>query len=95
LFYKNHIFICTNVKNEGKCCGNEPISSELIKELKTLVKTSNLTGKGGIRISSSGCMGRCEEGPIAVIYPEGQWFKIKDSQEREKIHNFIKCKKVL
>ncbi len=92
MFFKNHIFICTNVKQEGKCCGNEPASTELVKELKKLVKTSNLTGQGGIRISSSGCMGRCEEGPIAVIYPEGQWFNINDKKEREKIHQLINNK---
>ncbi len=88
-FFKKHIFICTNLKKEGRCCGKGSLPHEFIKELKDKIRTANLTGQGGIRVSSSGCMGRCEEGPIAVVYPEAEWFNIQDSQERQKIQDII------
>ena len=43
----------------------------------------------GARISTSGCMGRCEEGPVAVLYPEEKWFKIEDIQAQTKIQEYI------
>ncbi|MEI6187679.1 MAG: hypothetical protein WCP46_04155, partial [Alphaproteobacteria bacterium] len=58
-FYKTHIFICTNIKEVGKCCGKEPIAKELLSKLKKELKESGLDGEDKIRISSSGCLGRC------------------------------------
>ncbi len=87
-YYKTHIFICTNVKETGKCCGKEPVTKELLSKLKKDVKESGLGGEGKIRISSSGCMGRCSEGPVAVSYPEGKWYNLcteKDVAELEQI----------
>lgn len=89
LFYKKHIFICTNMKQKGKCCGSEEISHEAIKALKNLLQNLNLTGPGGVRVSSSGCLGRCDDGPIAVLYPEGSWFELKDTQQWENLQNNI------
>jgi (2Fe-2S) ferredoxin len=34
----------------------------------------DLHGPGKIRVSKSGCLGRCAEGPCIVIYPEGLWY---------------------
>ncbi len=31
-------------------------------------------GPGKIRVSKSGCLGRCSSGPCIVIYPEGIWY---------------------
>ena len=30
-----------------------------------------MDGRGGVRINNAGCLERCEEGPVMVIYPEG------------------------
>ena len=75
-FYKTHIFICTNIKETGKCCGNEAIAKETLSQLKSYVKENNLGGENGVRISQSGCLGRCDEGPCAVIYPQGKWLNL-------------------
>lgn len=90
LYYKYHIFICTNQKIEGKCCGNEQIVFDLVKQLKSYLRDLNFTGCGGVRVSTSGCMGRCMEGPIAVIYPEGQWYRINIDEEKEAFFKFIR-----
>jgi (2Fe-2S) ferredoxin len=27
-----------------------------------------------VMVSSTGCMSRCENGPLMVVYPEGSWY---------------------
>ncbi len=42
--------------------------------LKTKLVALGLHGAGKIRVSKSGCLGRCGLGPCIVIYPEGVWY---------------------
>lgn len=69
---KAHLFICTNKPDkEGKCGAKG--SEELRSELKQRCKEA--FGKNeSLRINSSGCLGFCERGITAVLYPEGKWF---------------------
>ncbi len=30
--------------------------------------------KSTVRINASGCLDACEFGPVAVVYPEGEWY---------------------
>jgi len=73
-YYNKHIFVCTNQKASGKTCcantGGEPFFDYLKKRLGEL----ELRGEGKIRVSKSGCLGRCDLGPCVVIYPEGVWY---------------------
>ncbi len=89
-FYNTHIFICTNVKETGKCCGKEPIAKELLSKLKKDVKDLGLNGEGKIRISSSGCLGRCNEGPVAVSYPEGKWYNLYEDNDVKELMQITK-----
>lgn len=88
-YYQKHIFICTNQKEKGKCCGQNPMSQETIDLLKKQVKELSLNKEGGVRISASGCLGRCSEGPVAVSYPEGRWFYLSSDEDLKKIMNSI------
>jgi (2Fe-2S) ferredoxin len=40
-----------------------------------------------IRINKSGCLDRCELGPVMVIYPEGVWYSFKNSEDIDEILN--------
>jgi (2Fe-2S) ferredoxin len=88
-YYKTHIFICTNVKESGKCCGKEPIAKQTVSQLKKQVKELDVGGEGNIRISSSGCMGRCSEGPVAVSYPTATWYNLLSSDDLKNLFNLI------
>jgi (2Fe-2S) ferredoxin len=44
-----------------------------------------LEGKGKVRVNKAGCMDRCEEGPVLVIYPEGVWYTYKTEEDIEEI----------
>ncbi len=67
--YEAHLFICTNTKANGECCG--PLgSNDLRSELKAVAKQR---WGGRVRINTSGCLDRCSEGIAAVLYPQGIW----------------------
>ena len=86
MFYKKHMFFCTNIKKDGTGCGK--ICSQDMQSLakKQLQATDNW-GEGKIRVSKSACLGRCELGPVAVVYPEGIWYTYIDQQDVEEIIN--------
>ena len=74
--YKSHLFICTNSPDKSGKCGSKN-SEALKKELKE--KCKEAFGKD-VRVSSSGCLGYCERGIAAVVYPDAKWlFDLEDS----------------
>jgi (2Fe-2S) ferredoxin len=38
-----------------------------------------------IRVNQSGCLDKCESGPVMVIYPEGIWYKYKNKLDIDEI----------
>lgn len=69
---KAHLFICTNKPDKDGKCGSKG-SEELRAELKQRCKEA--FGKNlDLRVNSSGCLGQCERGITAVLYPQGKWF---------------------
>lgn len=82
-FYQKHVFICNHRRSNGrKSCGHN-IDNQTIKELSYKFLSENKEDK--VRVSVSGCLGRCDEGPCLVIYPKGQWKKIKFNSRSELI----------
>lgn len=52
---------------------------------KQRVKALGLAGAGQVRINKAGCLNRCEEGPVVVIYPEGTWYTYIDETDIDDI----------
>ena len=48
-------------------------------------KELELAGAGKIRINQAGCLDRCEEGPVCVVYPEGTWYTYIDETDIDEI----------
>lgn len=67
-----HLFICTNQKDGVECCAQKGAASlhAAVKE----VCSNRPEWKGRVRINRAGCLGHCEKGIAAVLYPEGKWF---------------------
>lgn len=69
--YIAHVFVCTNDRGgvRTSCADND---SATVKAL--LKEAVNARGwKGRVRISTSGCMGLCTQGPNVMIYPQKIW----------------------
>ena len=73
-FYKKHLFFCNNQRAEGKKCCFDADARSICAYAKKKLKALGLGGKGGIRVSSAGCLGRCKLGPCLLIYPQGIWY---------------------
>lgn len=83
--YTKHVFICTNQKAPGKqCCANSG-GEEFFDFMKSKLLEFGLHGPGKIRVSKSGCLGRCSSGPCIVIYPEGVWYTYSSFEDIEQI----------
>ena len=84
--YQRHIFFCTNRRegDERPCCAAR--GSEAMREhAKRRVKALGLAGPGKVRVNAAGCLDRCEEGPVAVVYPEGVWYTYVDESDVDEI----------
>ncbi len=46
-----------------------------------------LAGPGKVRVNKSGCLDRCESGPVCVVYPEGTWYTYIDEEDVDEIIN--------
>jgi (2Fe-2S) ferredoxin len=38
-----------------------------------------------VRVNSAGCLDRCSEGPVIVVYPEGVWYTYVDQEDVDEI----------
>lgn len=84
--YDKHVFFCVNQRAAGEdCCGN--FGAQKMRDyVKDKVKALGLDAEGNrIRINSAGCLGRCDDGPVLVVYPEGVWYTYVDESDLDEI----------
>jgi (2Fe-2S) ferredoxin len=84
-FYKHHLFFCTNQREGGKRCCAQGDAQAMRDYAKSALKKRGLLGPGQCRVNTAGCLGRCEEGPIVVVYPEGAWYSYKTHKDIDEI----------
>ena len=69
---RRHIFLCSD-QTEPKCSHKED-SLASWKYLKRRLKELGLS-ENGIARTKANCLRVCRGGPIAVVYPEGTWYR--------------------
>ncbi len=84
-YYKRHIFFCTNLRDDASQCCQAAGADEARDYAKARIKALGLSGKGGVRVNKAGCLDRCAEGPVAVVYPEGVWYAYVDKEDIDDI----------
>jgi (2Fe-2S) ferredoxin len=84
LFYRRHVFCCTNTRPPGHPRGScsEKGSEKLRNYMKARAKE---LGLDDVRINAAGCLDRCELGPTMVIYPEGVWYGYRTTADLDEI----------
>jgi (2Fe-2S) ferredoxin len=73
-----HIFVCASFRGleaKGKCIKKD--SMQLINYLEEEVIERGLNAM----VSSTGCLKLCEEGPILIVYPQGDWYRNIDGED--------------
>lgn len=67
---RRHIFLCCD-QTKPKCCEKE-VGLESWEYLKR--RLSELGVLDRVYRTKANCLRICEQGPIAVVYPEGVWY---------------------
>ena len=84
-YYRYHVFFCTNLREDGSACCQNHGAQEMRDYAKARIKALGLAGQGGVRVNTAGCMDRCSEGPVLVVYPEAVWYTYVDREDIDEI----------
>jgi len=84
-YFDKHVFFCVNQRAPGEDCCNNHNAQAARDYVKDKVKALGISKTNNIRINSAGCLGRCEEGPVLVIYPEAVWYTYIDHSDLDEI----------
>ena len=84
-YFKHHVFFCCNQRAPGESCCNALGASELQTYAKDRIAQLKMKGAGKVRINKAGCLDRCDQGPVMVIYPEAVWYTYVDKDDVEEI----------
>jgi (2Fe-2S) ferredoxin len=84
-YYKRHMFFCTNHRDDGNVCCEDHAAAEMRQYAKRRTKDLNIAGQGGVRVNTAGCLDRCSEGPVVVVYPDAVWYTYENRDDIEEI----------
>lgn len=84
-YYRHHVFVCCNQREDGRASCGDHDSQQIRDYAKSRIKNLGLSGAGKIRINQSGCLDRCESGPVMVIYPDETWYTFVDEEDVDEI----------
>ncbi len=71
--YVRHILICAD-QTKPKCASREVTNRAWDYLKKRLGELGLASGDGCVYRSKVNCLRVCEQGPIAVVYPDGVWY---------------------
>ncbi|MBR7791427.1 (2Fe-2S) ferredoxin domain-containing protein [Undibacterium sp. FT147W] len=85
LYFQKHVFFCMNQRDDGRPCCTDHGAQAAQEHAKRRIKQMDMNGQGKIRINKAGCLDRCDEGPVMVIYPQGTWYTFVDQTDIDEI----------
>lgn len=84
-YYRYHVFFCTNMRADGSSCCQRFNAQAMRDHAKLRSKELNIAGPGKVRINTAGCLDRCAEGPVLVVYPDDIWYSYVDQEDIDEI----------
>jgi len=84
-YFKHHVFFCCNQREPGDTCCNNHNATAMQTYAKERIAALGLKGRGKIRINKAGCLDRCDEGPVLVVYPDNVWYTYVDREDIDEI----------
>ena len=92
--FRHHIFVCTQEKPEGvtSCACNG--SWRILQALEHELIAQGLDNE--VQVTTCGCLGLCDEGPLLIVYPEGVWYqKVMENDVPEIVSSHLRSGKVV
>ena len=80
---RRHILLCCD-QTTPKCCDRER-SIAAWEHLKRRLSELGLSDGGGVLRTKANCLRICANGPVAVVYPEGTWYRFCDPPVLDRI----------
>lgn len=80
--FDKYILVCENERTDGKACCM-PQGLHIREALKSLVKSKGLADR--IRVSRSGCLDVCADGPSVLIMPDNVRLKAVGQNDIERV----------
>jgi (2Fe-2S) ferredoxin len=84
-YFEHHVFFCLNQRAGGAACCMDNGAEAAFDHMKSRVKKLGLSGQSKVRINRAGCLDRCGEGPLLVIYPQAIWYTFVDNDDIDDI----------
>jgi (2Fe-2S) ferredoxin len=78
-----HIFLCCD-QSEPRCAPRQQ-SLESWAFLKARLQELGLVGAGGVYRTKVNCLQLCTQGPVALVYPDGVWYRSCTPEVLERI----------
>ena len=91
--FRHHLFVCTQEKPEGvtscPASGSLPVLQALHRELDAQGLSQE------VQVTTCGCLGLCDDGPMMITYPEGVWYRGVKAGDVPEIVAHLRAGKVL
>ena len=71
--FQYHVFVCRQEKPEGVNSCSAACSWDVLAALNRELDIEGAAGE--VQITTCGCLGLCDEGPVVIIYPDGVWYR--------------------
>ena len=92
--FRHHIFVCTQEKPEGVTSCPHSGSLGILHALERELGSQGLDNE--VQVTTCGCLGLCDDGPIMITYPEGVWYhKVKEEDVPEIVGSHLRSGKVV
>jgi len=70
--FRHHIFVCMQQKPEGVSSCPHRGSFGVLQALEREIAARGLDDE--VQVTTCGCLGLCDDGPMMITYPEGVWY---------------------
>ena len=92
--FRSHIFVCTQEKPEGVPSCSASASLHVLDAFRRELESCGLANE--VLLTTCGCLGACDHGPVVIVYPEGAWYSgVRPEDASEIVRSHIVSEKIV